>query len=81
MEILVILVPLPIALGAIGLVGFLWSLKNGQYDDLGGAAWRAILDDEQAGSQDGQQDPQRNHDPGPGQQQRPVNVLVPRTDP
>jgi cbb3-type cytochrome oxidase maturation protein len=29
-------------------VGFLWSLKSGQYDDLEGAAWRAIADDEPA---------------------------------
>lgn len=48
MEVLVILVPLAIALGAIGLAGFLWSLKSGQYDDLDGAAWRAIADDEPA---------------------------------
>jgi cbb3-type cytochrome oxidase maturation protein len=40
----------PITLGAIGLAGFLWSLKNGQYDDLDGAAWRAIADDDPAGS-------------------------------
>ena len=46
MEVLVILVPLAITLGAIGLAGFLWSLKSGQYDDLDGAAWRAIADDE-----------------------------------
>jgi cbb3-type cytochrome oxidase maturation protein len=26
----------------------LWSLKSGQYEDLDGAAWRAILDDEPA---------------------------------
>jgi len=47
-EVLVFLVPLAIMLGAIGLMGFLWSLKNGQYDDLDGAAWRAIMDDEPA---------------------------------
>ncbi len=46
MEVLVILVPLAILLGAMGLAGFLWSLKTGQYDDLDGAAWRAIADDE-----------------------------------
>jgi cbb3-type cytochrome oxidase maturation protein len=46
MEVLVILVPLAIMLGGAGLAGFLWSLKNGQYDDLDGAAWRAIVDDE-----------------------------------
>lgn len=46
MEVLVILVPLALGLGLIGLLGFLWSLKSGQYDDLEGAAWRAIGDDE-----------------------------------
>ncbi|OCK60599.1 cbb3-type cytochrome oxidase assembly protein CcoS [Bradyrhizobium sp. LMTR 3] len=46
MEVLVFLVPLALTLGAIGLMGFLWSLKNGQYDDLEGAGWRAIADDE-----------------------------------
>jgi len=34
MEVLVILVPLALALGLAGLVDFLWSLKNSQYDDL-----------------------------------------------
>jgi cbb3-type cytochrome oxidase maturation protein len=46
MEVLVILVPLALGLGLVGLFGFLWSLKSGQYDDLEGAAWRAIADDE-----------------------------------
>jgi cbb3-type cytochrome oxidase maturation protein len=46
MEVLVILVPLALGLGLIGLLGFLWSLKSGQYDDLEGAAWRAIAEDE-----------------------------------
>ena len=45
MEVLVILVPLALLLGLLGLAGFLWSLKNGQYDDLEGAGWRAIADD------------------------------------
>jgi cbb3-type cytochrome oxidase maturation protein len=39
------LVPAALALGALGLAAFLWSLNTGQYDDLEGAAWRA-LDDE-----------------------------------
>ena len=51
MEVLVFLVPLALTLGAIGLMGFLWSLKNGQYDDLEGAGWRAIADDEPAPEQ------------------------------
>jgi cbb3-type cytochrome oxidase maturation protein len=46
MEVMVILVPLALALGLVGLLGFLWSLKNGQYDDLEGAAWRAISDED-----------------------------------
>lgn len=48
MEVLVFLVPLALLLGLVGLLGFLWSLKSGQYDDLEGAAWRAIADDEPA---------------------------------
>jgi cbb3-type cytochrome oxidase maturation protein len=47
MEVMVFLVPLALALGLVGLLGFLWSLKNGQYDDLEGAAWRAISDDDE----------------------------------
>jgi cbb3-type cytochrome oxidase maturation protein len=50
MEVLVFLVPLALMLGLIGLTAFLWSLKSGQYDDLDGAAWRAISDDEPTGS-------------------------------
>ncbi|MBN8980652.1 MAG: cbb3-type cytochrome oxidase assembly protein CcoS [Rhizobiales bacterium] len=46
MEVLIYLVPLALLLGGLGLAGFLWSLKNGQYDDLDGAAWRAIADDD-----------------------------------
>jgi len=46
MEVLVILVPLALGLGLVGLLAFLWSLKSGQFDDLEGAAWRAIADDE-----------------------------------
>jgi cbb3-type cytochrome oxidase maturation protein len=47
MEVLVYLVPMALALGLLGLAGFLWSLNSGQYDDLDGAAWRAILDEDQ----------------------------------
>ena len=51
MEVLVILVPLALGLGLAGLLGFLWSLKSGQYDDLDGAAVR-ILPDDDIGSRD-----------------------------
>jgi cbb3-type cytochrome oxidase maturation protein len=47
MEVLVYLVPMALLLGLTGLAAFLWSLKSGQYDDLDGAAWRAIMDDDE----------------------------------
>ena len=46
MNVLVYLVPLALLLGGLGLAAFLWSLKTGQFDDLEGAAWRAISDDD-----------------------------------
>ena len=42
---LVYLIPAALLLGGIGLAGFLWSLRNGQYDDLDGAAMRILFDD------------------------------------
>lgn len=45
MNILSFLIPAALGLGALGLGAFLWSLSNGQYDDLEGAAER-ILEDE-----------------------------------
>lgn len=41
---LLVLIPVALFLGLVGLVAFLWSLRSGQYDDLDGAAVR-ILDD------------------------------------
>jgi len=46
MEVLIYLVPLALMLGLLGLAAFLWTLNSNQYDDLDGAAWRAISDDE-----------------------------------
>jgi cbb3-type cytochrome oxidase maturation protein len=46
MEVLIYLVPMALLLGLLSLVGFLWSLKSGQYEDLDGAAWRAIMDED-----------------------------------
>jgi cbb3-type cytochrome oxidase maturation protein len=40
------LIPAALLLGLLGLAGFLWSLRSGQFDDLEGAAYR-ILDDEE----------------------------------
>jgi cbb3-type cytochrome oxidase maturation protein len=46
MNVLVFLVPLALLLGLIGLVAFLWSLKSGQYEDLDGASFRVLTDDD-----------------------------------
>ena len=50
MNMLIFLIPVALLLGALGLFAFMWSLKSGQYDDMDGAAWRA-LDDEPPGPQ------------------------------
>ena len=39
------LVPAALLLGALGLVAFLWALRSGQFEDLEGAAYRALEDD------------------------------------
>ncbi|MGA8171717.1 MAG: cbb3-type cytochrome oxidase assembly protein CcoS [Methylocystis sp.] len=46
MTVLLFLVPLALALGFIGLLAFLWSLKSGQFDDLDGAAQRVLSNDD-----------------------------------
>ena len=46
MSILLYMIPLALVLGLIGLAGFAWSLKSGQYDDLDGAAQRILISDE-----------------------------------
>ncbi len=43
---LLILIPIALFLGALGLAAFLWSLKSGQYDDLDGAAERILHEDD-----------------------------------
>jgi len=42
---LIILVPAALVLGLLGLGGFLWALRSGQYEDLDGAASRILFDD------------------------------------
>jgi cbb3-type cytochrome oxidase maturation protein len=39
------LVPAALILGALGLAAFLWALRSGQFEDLDGAAYRALEDD------------------------------------
>jgi len=46
MNALIFLIPVALGLGGLGLAAFLWTLKSGQYDDLDGAAWRILKDDD-----------------------------------
>ena len=46
MNVLIYLVPMALLLGLTGLVGFMWTLKTNQYDDLDGAALRVLSDDD-----------------------------------
>jgi cbb3-type cytochrome oxidase maturation protein len=39
------LVPVALLLGALGLAAFMWALRSGQFEDLEGAAYRALEDD------------------------------------
>lgn len=43
------LIPAALALGGLGLIAFLWSLRSHQYDDLEGAGWRALDDEDDRG--------------------------------
>ncbi len=46
MSILLYLIPIALGLGFTGLMAFLWTLKHGQYDDIEGARWRILSDDD-----------------------------------
>lgn len=46
MSVLAFLIPISLAMGLVGLVAFIWSLKAGQYEDLAGAAERMLYDDD-----------------------------------
>ncbi|MEO9527162.1 MULTISPECIES: cbb3-type cytochrome oxidase assembly protein CcoS [Alphaproteobacteria] len=46
MDVLIYLIPVALGLGLLGLAAFLWSLRSGQYDDLEGAKWRILDDDD-----------------------------------
>lgn len=46
MNILLLLIPVALLLGGLGLAAFLWALRSGQFDDLDGAAHRILIDEE-----------------------------------
>ena len=44
---LAFLIPIALGMGLLGLVAFFWSMKDGQYDDMDGAANRILIDDDE----------------------------------
>ncbi len=43
---LALLIPVALGLGLLGLAGFFWSIKDGQFDDADGAALRILIDED-----------------------------------
>ena len=43
---LLILIPIALGMGLIGLIAFLWAARSGQFDDPDGAASRILVDDD-----------------------------------
>ncbi len=46
MNVLVILIPVSLILGGMGVVAFLWTVRNNQYEDIEGDAARILFDDD-----------------------------------
>ena len=46
MEGLIYLIPAALFLGLLGLAGFFWTINHGQYDDLEGASYRALFEED-----------------------------------
>ncbi len=44
MNVLAYLMPMALGLGLAGLGAFFWCMRTQQFDDLEGAAWRALDD-------------------------------------
>ena len=45
MNVLLLLIPVSLFLGGIGLAAFLWALRSRQYDDLEGDAARILFEE------------------------------------
>lgn len=60
MDVLVYLIPIALGLGFLGLAAFMWTLRSGQYDDLDGAKWRILSDDDLPKDQDKRTDSEKD---------------------
>ena len=61
MNILVILVPLALGIGLLGLGAFFWAMRNNQFEDPEGSARRILSDDDLP--QDGRDAPSNERPP------------------
>jgi cbb3-type cytochrome oxidase maturation protein len=52
MEILYLLIPMSVVLVFLIAVIFWWSVKGGQFEDLEGPAYRVLMDDDRAQTDD-----------------------------
>ncbi|WFL76195.1 cbb3-type cytochrome oxidase assembly protein CcoS [Altererythrobacter arenosus] len=43
---LAILIPIALGMGAFGLAAFFWAMRDGQFEDMDGAAHRILIEDE-----------------------------------
>ena len=43
---ILVLIPIALGLGLLGLFAFFWAVGRGQFDDLDGAALRIFIDDD-----------------------------------
>lgn len=48
MNVLMYLIPIALTLGLVGLAAFFWATRNGQFEDLDGAAHRALRDEDES---------------------------------
>lgn len=46
MTIVFVLVPVTLILVGIGLWGFFWAVRSGQFDELDVASWEILIDDQ-----------------------------------
>lgn len=49
MNVLALLIPIALLLGAGGLAAFFWAMRDGQFEDLDGAAHRILIEDDSEG--------------------------------
>jgi len=71
MEILYLLVPLAVILAGVGIWGFFWSVKSGQFDDLEGPAHQIIMDDDEITKPPSHGTSRQHRAPRPGKKNRP----------